>query len=84
MLLWRGRLAFRVYNPQKPIKIGIKSYILCDFDTGYCFYMKPYCGESAALEDTVVSFLDYLVGLGYRLFMDNFKTLYHFVSACLI
>jgi len=79
MFLWHGRLAFRVYNPQKPIKYGIKSYILCDSDTGYCFNMKPYCGESAALGDTVVSLLDRLVGHGYRLFMDN---LYNSVQLC--
>ncbi len=57
MLLWRGRLAFRVYNPQKPIKYGIKSYILCDSETGYCFNMKPYCGESSPLKDTLSLFL---------------------------
>uniref|UniRef100_A0A673MY08 PiggyBac transposable element-derived protein 4-like n=1 Tax=Sinocyclocheilus rhinocerous TaxID=307959 RepID=A0A673MY08_9TELE len=71
----RGRLAFRVYNPQKPIK----SYILCDSETGYCFNMKPYCGESAALKDTVVSLLDRLAGHGYRLFMDHF---YNSVQLC--
>lgn len=79
MLLWRGRLAFRVYNPQKPIKYGIKSYILCDSETGYCFNMKPYCGESSPLKDTVVSLLDRLAGHGYRLFMDNF---YNSVPLC--
>uniref|UniRef100_A0A8C1LIR4 PiggyBac transposable element-derived protein domain-containing protein n=1 Tax=Cyprinus carpio TaxID=7962 RepID=A0A8C1LIR4_CYPCA len=79
MFLWRGRLAFRVYNPQKPINYGVKSYILCDSDTGYCFNMKPYCGESATLGDTVVSLLDRLAGHGYRLFMDN---LYNSVRLC--
>uniref|UniRef100_A0A667ZA88 PiggyBac transposable element-derived protein domain-containing protein n=1 Tax=Myripristis murdjan TaxID=586833 RepID=A0A667ZA88_9TELE len=59
MLLWRGHLAFR-------------SYILCDSDTWYCYNMKPYCGEGAALEDTVIHLLDRLAGRGYRLFMDNF------------
>jgi hypothetical protein len=28
MLLSRGRLSFCVYNPTKPVKYGIKSYIL--------------------------------------------------------
>jgi len=79
MLLWRGRLAFRVYNPQKPVKYGIKSYILCDSETGYCYNMKPYCGDAAALGDTVVFLLDRLAGYGYRLFMDNF---YNSVGLC--
>lgn len=53
MMLWRGRLSFRVYNPQKPIKYSIKSYILCDTGKGYCFNMKPYVGEGSTLPDTV-------------------------------
>ena len=72
VMLWQGRLAFKVYNPQKPVKYGIKSYILCDSETGYCFNMKPYCGEKMAVGDTVVSLLDRLAGDGYRLYMDNF------------
>ena len=31
---WRGNIHFRVYNPDKPDKFGIKSYQLCD-DRGY-------------------------------------------------
>ncbi|KAG5277832.1 hypothetical protein AALO_G00091870 [Alosa alosa] len=71
-MAWRGRLTFKVYNPQKPIKYGIKSYIICDSETGYCFGMKPYCGEAGNLEDTVVTLLGRLAGQGYKLYMDNF------------
>ena len=38
LLKWRGRLSFRVYNKNKPIKYGIKSYILCDSDNSYCWF----------------------------------------------
>ena len=79
MLLWRGRLSFRVYNPQKPIKYGIKSYVLCDSHTGYCYNLKPYSGDAGMLGDTVVSLLDRLKGQGYRLYMDNF---YNSVRLC--
>ena len=79
MLQWRGRLSFRVYNPQKPTKYGIKSYILCDSKTGYCFNMRPYVGVSSTLPDTVFSILDRLVGHGYTLYMDNF---YNSVALC--
>ncbi|KAM3842484.1 piggyBac transposable element-derived protein 4-like [Diretmus argenteus] len=72
MMAWRGRLRFRVYNPAKPTKYGIKSYILCDSANGYCYAMKPYCGEHSSLQDTVRFLVDGLEGFGYRLWMDNF------------
>ena len=76
---WRGRLSFRVYNPQKPVKYGIKSYILCDSATGYCFNMRPYVGEASTLPEIVFFLLDSLPGHGYTLFMDNF---YNSVALC--
>ena len=79
MLHWRGRLRFRVYNPAKPIKYGIKSYILCDSTNGYCYAMKPYCGIHSTLQDTVGFLTDGLQGFGYRLYMDNF---YNSESLC--
>ena len=71
-LLWRGRLSFKVYNPQKPIRYGIRSYILADSATGYCHNIIPYCGDHVALADTVVNLVGSLRGQGYRLYMDNF------------
>ncbi|KAM9743810.1 piggyBac transposable element-derived protein 4-like [Menidia menidia] len=79
MMLWRGRLSFRVYNPQKPVKYGIKSYILCDSATGYCFNMQPYVGEARTLVEIVFSLLDRLSGHGYTLYMDNF---YNSLALC--
>ncbi|XP_041661730.1 piggyBac transposable element-derived protein 4-like isoform X1 [Cheilinus undulatus] len=72
MMLWRGCLSFRVYNPQKPMKYGIKSYILCDSATGYFFNMRPYVGETSTLPEIVFTLLDHLPGHGYTLYMDNF------------
>ena len=43
-LCWKGRLSFRVYNPLKPIKYGIKSYILADSRSGYCWNLIIYEG----------------------------------------
>ncbi|XP_058509216.1 piggyBac transposable element-derived protein 4-like [Solea solea] len=72
MMQWRGRPSFRVYTPQKPVKYGIKSYILCDSATGYCFNMHPYVGTASTLPDIIFALLDRLQGHGYTLFMDNF------------
>jgi hypothetical protein len=30
MILWRGKLSFRVYIPDKPVKYGIKAYMVSD------------------------------------------------------
>ena len=79
MLLWRGRLRFRVYCPLKPTKYGIKSYILSESTTGYCYTMKPYCGVSCTLQNTVAFLIDGLEGYGYRLWMDNY---YNSVEMC--
>ena len=79
MVQWRGRLYFRVYNPQKPVKYVIKSYILCDSVTGYCFNMRPYVREASTLPEIVFSLLDCLPGHGCTLFMDNF---YNSVALC--
>ncbi|XP_041960142.1 piggyBac transposable element-derived protein 4-like isoform X2 [Alosa sapidissima] len=78
MMQWRGRLSFKVYNPQK-VKYGIKSYILCDSATGYCFNMRPYIGEDSTVSEIVFSLLDRLPGHGYTLFMDHF---YNSVALC--
>ncbi|XP_062603459.1 uncharacterized protein LOC134272828 [Saccostrea cucullata] len=46
MVPWRGNLSFRVHNPDKPKKNGIKAYMLCDAVTGYCLRFKLYTGKS--------------------------------------
>ncbi|XP_014677366.1 PREDICTED: piggyBac transposable element-derived protein 4-like [Priapulus caudatus] len=72
MLAWRGRLSFRVYNPAKPIKYGIKGYILADSATGYCWNIDLYCGNYTPLSVTIYNLLDRLLNHGYCLYMDNF------------
>ncbi|XP_071943879.1 piggyBac transposable element-derived protein 4-like [Antedon mediterranea] len=71
MLSWRGRLGFKVYNKEKPIKYGIKSYVLTDSATSYCWQLKTYCGVAASLEETILTLLGNLTNKGYHLFMDN-------------
>ena len=71
-LLFRGRLSFRVYNPTKPCRYGIKSFLLCCSQTAYCHNMRPYIGVYSSLLDTVTGLLGDLMGKGYVLFMDNF------------
>jgi hypothetical protein len=72
MLKWKGRLVFRVYNPMKPIKYGIKSYILADSHTAYCWNLLVYDGRARTLHEIVFFLLDRLRGNFYSLYMDNY------------
>ena len=80
---FRGRLRFRVYNPMKPVKYGLKSYVLSDSETGYCWALEPYCGESSPVHETVLRLLGDLSGHGYHLYMDNWYTSVR-VAECLL
>ncbi|XP_062586678.1 piggyBac transposable element-derived protein 4-like [Saccostrea cucullata] len=43
---WKGRLRFRVYNPAKPTKFGIKLYQVCEAKSGYCIGFDIYTGST--------------------------------------
>ena len=85
---WRGNLHFRVYNPNKPHKFGMKSYQLCD-ETGYCTQYELYTGkknnisEFGATYDVCMRLLQPYLGNGHNLFCDNYytsPTLFHHLS----
>jgi hypothetical protein len=68
-----GRLSFRVYNANKPIKYGIKSYVLCDSANAYCCSLDVYATEGMTLEQTVRRLLgDSCLKKWHSLYMDNF------------
>ena len=46
---WKGRLHFRVYNPAKPSKFGIKLYQVCEATSGYTIGFDVYTGASACV-----------------------------------
>ena len=73
MLEWRGRLCFRVYNPDKPIKYGIKSYILSDTETGYCYNLRPYSGVYHPVDQT---------GLGTNYSWTTITSRCHWLKHC--
>ena len=76
---WYGRLSFRVYNPAKPVKYGIKSYMVCDSTNGYCLKYEVYTGKTeeqpspnGKLYDLIMRNLVGYYGMGYRLYCDNY------------
>lgn len=73
MLKWRGRLKFRVYIKDKPVKYGIKSYILADSTSHYCWNLDMYDGVRKSLSERVHGLLTPICyGLWHSLYMDNF------------
>ncbi|XP_069113477.1 piggyBac transposable element-derived protein 4-like [Argopecten irradians] len=78
MIPWRGNLHFRVYSPDKPIKYGLKVYMLCDSDNGYCSRMELYTGHGGqnsqfgATYDLIMRLADPFLNKGYHLYMDNY------------
>ena len=76
MVAWRGPLAFRVYNPDKP---GMKVFELCDSETSYCcnleFYTgKKTCSARGATFDLVDRSIAPYINNGCTLFVDNYYT----------
>ena len=43
---WKGRLKFKVYNPAKPDKFGIKLYQACEAKSGYVLGFEIYQGAT--------------------------------------
>ena len=81
MIPWRGHLSFRVYSPDKPVKYGIRVYMLSDLTNGYVSKFKPYTGKSATgpsmngtTYDLVMHLLRGFFEKGYNLYSDNYYT----------
>ena len=79
MVPWRGNLHFRVYNPDKPTKYGIKTYMLCDSENGYCSKLQIYTGKNNSppsafgiTYDLVMFMLHGYFGRGHVIYMDSY------------
>lgn len=89
-IAFKGRVSFRMYNPMKPTKWGLRVYVLAESLTGYISVFEPYYGkvttENLARPDLpfatriVVHLLDRLLqaanGTGFHVFIDRFYTSY--------
>lgn len=81
MRKYKGRIYFRQYIPNKPVRWGIKLWSLCESDTGYLLDWNIYTGkennpldEGQGLGYNVVMRLmrDDFVRCGHHLYTDNF------------
>ena len=42
---FKGRVSFKVYNPNKPNKYAMKMYEICEASTGYVYHVEVYSGD---------------------------------------
>ena len=77
---FNGHIIFKVFNPAKPKKYGLKSYELCDGSNAYCLKYELYCGavvgasQKGKTYDIVMRLMDGYLNEGRVLYVDNFYT----------
>jgi hypothetical protein len=86
LMLWKGRLGFKQYIPLKRARFGIKSFVLCDAETGFVLKLIVYTGSATELVTipalqgekdwgmgarVVYSLLDDYLQKGHKLYVDN-------------
>ena len=77
MIRFDGRLGWKQYMPKKPVKWGLKLWLLCDAGTGYCVAFSVYTGKDEHDEQLNLD-------LGYKVvmrLMRNYLLRYHHVYA---
>ena len=87
LLLWKGRLGFKQYIPNKRARFGIKMFSLCEV-SGYLWNNFVYIGKGATKTPEEVALVKQLgksgavipklksdlYGYGYHLYVDNWYT----------
>ncbi|KAL3967747.1 aryl hydrocarbon receptor [Sarotherodon galilaeus] len=78
---FRDRCSFKVYNPGKPGKCGIKIWLACDTRSSYAWNMQAYMGkpstERAEEDQGMHVVLDMATSFrGHNITCDNFFTSY--------
>ncbi|KAF7687115.1 PiggyBac transposable element-derived protein 4 [Cucumispora dikerogammari] len=69
--LWKGKLRFKTYKPQKPDKYGIKLYMLCDSKTGYTLKFT-LCSGGKTINVTVLDLSNNYFEKHCIIYMDNY------------
>ncbi|KAG0431254.1 PiggyBac transposable element-derived protein 4 [Dictyocoela muelleri] len=69
---YQGRYSFKTYMPNKPIKVGMKFYILADSKTSFVLNFRLYTRKYLSIKDTVQDLLKNHTGKNHTLYMDNY------------
>ena len=80
LMLWRGRLSFRQYIPDKRHRFGIKLFVFCDAETDYMLDFIVYTGKDTEIitdndlgisGSVVKTFLSPHLGKKHIVYFDN-------------
>jgi hypothetical protein len=97
LILWKGRLSFKHYLPLKSSQFEIKTFELCESNSGYLWSFLVYSGKDTILESFLISkdtpkataivlkLSEPLLHKGYTLWMDNYynsPALAKFLKSC--
>jgi len=82
MIPFKGRLGMKQYMKDKPVKFGIKVWVLADAVTAYCYNFDVYIGKNAENVNkslglstkVVIALTKPLEMKGYEVYTDNFYT----------
>ena len=80
MVKFKGRLAFRQYLPMKPVKWGVKVWVMAESKTGYVNHFQVYTGaiqgkaEKDLAHRIVMDLAKPYFGSNLTIYMDNFYT----------
>ena len=74
------RYSFKCYFPNKPTKVGMKMYILCESKSSYVLNLKLYTGAKQKLEELITEMTQKYVNLNHKLYMDNFYTSFSLIK----
>ncbi|KAM4536507.1 piggyBac transposable element-derived protein 4-like isoform 1-T2 [Odontesthes bonariensis] len=80
MVKYKGRLAFRQYLPMKPVKWGVKVWVMAESKTGYVTSFQVYTGaiegkaELNLAHRIVTDLVSPYYGSHLSVYMDNFYT----------
>ena len=77
MIPFLGRSSLKVFMPLKPVKYGLKAYVLCESTTGFVVNWCLHTGrkknkENSAIYNIVMRLVDGCEGEDYTLFMDRY------------
>ena len=84
MIPFKGQLSWIQRMPQKPVKVGIKVFVLAEASTGYCWNFSVDVGKNQSQNDdvgdlgktdrVVIDLVADLTYQNYHLYLDNFYT----------